>query len=143
MTARGSDDWLANSFCCAVLLFAMALAGCDGVKPVTGGTKGTLRCGGELLGETQVNVYRLEGTSLQLAGFGVTNLDGSFELVTNGAKGALRLTPGEYRFTLESAGAPFQFSHEYTQADSTPLKVSWSAGDVDLKLEIPAAIPVR
>jgi hypothetical protein len=122
---------------------ASTLAGCGGVKPVTGGTIGTLRIGGELLSEIQVTVHEVEGTSMQAVGFGVTDRDGLFELVTNGAHGPLILPPGEYRFTLESAGAPVQIPKEYTQPDTTPLKVSWSGGDDDLNLDVPISLPAQ
>lgn len=69
-------------------------------------------------------------------GFGVTDAAGGFELVTNGARGALWLIPGEYRFTLESAGAPVQFANDYARAETTPLRVSWSDGDGILDLEV-------
>ena len=126
-----------------LLVLAIACAGCGDVKGVTGGTKGTLRCGDELLSEIQVNVYRTEGNTLEPAGFGVTNDDGVFELVTSGAKGPLRLSPGEYRFTLETAGAPVAFPDSYANPESTPLGVTWSAGDEELELEADPAIPVR
>jgi hypothetical protein len=70
-------------------------------------------------------------------------MDGAFELVANGAQGPLWLSPGEYRCTLESAGAPVQFPMEYAQADTTPLTISWSAGDKELDLEVPPPIPTR
>jgi hypothetical protein len=68
-------------------------------------------------------------------GFAVTSLDGSFELVLNGARGPLWLSPGEYRFTLESAGSPVQLPHEFAGPDTTPLSVVWSADDGDLDLD--------
>lgn len=125
------------------LALAFACAGCGDVKGVTGGTRGSLRCGREQLSEIQVNVYRVEGSALRLEGFGVTNVDGEFELVANGARGPLQLVPGEYRFTLETAGAPIAFPTPYSSAESTPLAVTWSAGDEELELESEAAIPVQ
>lgn len=111
------------------------------MKPVAGGTTGTLRVGGELLSDIQVTVHQVEGGSTRPLGFGVTDLEGSFELVTNGAQGALWLSPGEYRCTLESAGAPVQLPKEYFKPDTTPLKISWSAGDRSLDLDVPAFLP--
>ena len=118
-------------------LFGLLLAGC-GPRPVTGGTTGTLRAGGELLGEIQVNVHKLEGSTLKLIGFGVTREDGTFQLVQPGAAGNLWLNPGEYRFTVESVGAPYAFPDEYTKPETTPLKTVWPSSGNVLALEIPA-----
>jgi hypothetical protein len=122
----------------ALLVVAAALPGC-GVRPVTGGTKGVLRYGGKLLGDIQVTVHQVDGSSTQPIGFGVTANDGSFRLVKNGASGALWLSPGEYRCTLESAGAPIRLAKEYAKAETTPLKITWSAGDKSLDLEVPVS----
>ena len=65
---------------------------------------GTLRAGSELLADIQVTMHQVDGGSLRRVGFGVTDRNGSFELVTNGAQGPLWLSPGEYCCTLESAG---------------------------------------
>ena len=119
-----------------LLVGCLALAGC-GVRPVTGGTKGTLRASGAPLGEVQVTVHQVAGSAIQPVGFGVSSRDGSFALVTNGAAGPLHLAPGEYRCTLESAGAPVKIPQEYTQAETTPLKISWTASDGGLNLEVP------
>ena len=121
-----------------VVALMIVLLGCGGVKPVTGGTSGTLHVGRELLSDIQVTIHRVEGSSTEPIGFGVTGFDGSFELMTNGAQGPLWLTPGKYRFTLESSGAPVEFPKQYRQAATTPLKVSRSSAEEALVLEIPA-----
>ena len=108
----GVRDWLGlyvptrlpKSELLALALLAALLSGC-GPRPVAGGTKGTIRAAGDLLSEVQVTVHQAEFGVWQPIGFAVTTGDGSFELVTSGAKGALWLSPGEYRCTLESAGA--------------------------------------
>src|SRR5262245_36355928 len=87
-------------------VLAVLPAGCGGVHPVVGGTPGSLHAGDDFLSDIQVTVYQTEGGLMQAVGFGVTDHDGAFELATNGARGPLRLAPGEYRCTLESAGAP-------------------------------------
>lgn len=125
------------------LLIALTLAGCGGVQPVTGGTPGTLRLGGELLCEIQVTVHRVEGGTTTPVGFGVTDLEGAFELVTNGARGPLRLEPGEYRFTFESAGAPVQFAPECAEPVTTPIKATWSSGELRLNLDVPQELITR
>lgn len=123
-----------------LLLMATTLPGCGGVKPVVGGTEGTLKVAHQLLSDIQVTVHQVEGGSTRPVGFGTTIADGTFKLVTNGARGPLWLNPGEYRFTLESAGAPVEFPKEYTHADTTPLKLRWAGGDSDLELEVPTAV---
>jgi hypothetical protein len=119
------------------LLFVMAAAatGCDRVHPVAGGTRGMLHLGDELTSDIQVTVYQVDGDSARPVGFGVTSLDGSFELVLNGARGPLWLAPGEYRFTLESAGSPVQLPGEFARPETTPLAVTWSTDDDDLDLD--------
>ena len=114
------------------------LSGC-GQRPDTGGTPGILTYHGKLPSDICVTVHRVEGSATEPIGFGVTANDGTFHLVTNAARGPLRLSPGEYRCTLESAGSPIRISKEYTKANSTPLKISWSADDTSLDLDVPAA----
>jgi hypothetical protein len=121
---------------CALL--AAFSTGC-GVRPVTGGTPGVLRYRDKLFSDIQVTVHRVENGSTEQIGFGVTAADGTFQLVTNGARGALRLSPGEYRCTLESVGVPLRIPKPYAHVDTTPLKVSWSASDKGLHLEVPVA----
>ena len=118
------------------LIACLAAAGC-GPRPVTGGTPGMLRAAGEPLGDIQVTVHQVEAGSPRAIGFGVSAADGSFHLVMNEARGPLVLAPGEYRFTLESAGAPVQIPTEYTQAETTPLAITLLESDKNLTLEIP------
>ena len=122
------------------LLFVIVLfvaTGCSGsARPVTGGTAGELHAGDDPLGDIQVTVHQIEGTSFEAIGFAATRADGSFELVTPGAQGPLRLTPGEYCCTLESVGAPIVIPKDYTKAETTPLKVTWELGDSNLELEL-------
>jgi hypothetical protein len=126
----------------ALLLIFAVLSGC-GVRPVTGGTPGSVHAGDEFFSDIQVTVYQLDGAEMHAVGFGVTDGNGAFELVTNAARGPLRLACGEYRCTLESAGAPLAFPREYARAETTPLTISWADGDGELDLEVPAPTPVR
>jgi hypothetical protein len=119
------------------------LSGCGARQSVAGGTKGVLKVGGEAISEIQLTVHRVEGGATLPVGFAVTTTDGSFELLKTGASGALWLAPGEYRFTLESIGAPMQFPKEFGQPESTPLKATWSANDRNLMLEGPAPTSTR
>jgi hypothetical protein len=129
---------------CAVMhwliLPALILAGCGGATPVAGGTTGVLHAGDELLGDIQITVHAKDGTVWKPLGFGVTAFDGSFELVTSGAKGPLWLSPGEYRCTLESAGAPVAIPAELSQAETTPLKITRTAETAALDLRAPTLL---
>lgn len=108
-------------------LVALSIAGC-GVRPVKGGTHGMLRIDGEVIGDIQITVHRMDESLIEPIGIGTTNNDGEFELLQPGAQGALWLTPGEYRFTLESIGPPIQFPKDFTKAETTFVK-----GDVDCR----------
>ena len=121
----------------AVLL--TMLSGCGGPKGVTGGTPGVLTYRGKQSADIRVTVYRVDGTASEQIGFGVTANDGTFQLVANEARGPLRLSPGDYCCTLDSAGSPLRIPREYSKPGSTPLKVSWSAADKSLDLEVPEA----
>jgi hypothetical protein len=132
----GSPATLRTASVIALLSVAAGLSGCGGARPVTGGTEGTLRAGGEAISDVQVTMHEAEGATFHAVGFAVTGLDGRFQLVTSGAKGPLRLAAGEYRCTLESAGAPVEIPPEYAKPETSPLKIVWSAGDRSLNLEI-------
>lgn len=122
---------------------AVSVSGCGGVQPVPGGTAGTLSFGDQIMSDIQVTVHQSDGGSWKPIGFGVTDREGWFELVSNGAQGALWLSPGEYRFTLDSAGAPVQIPQQYTRAESTPLKSSWSEQDDELELNLASELPLQ
>jgi uncharacterized iron-regulated membrane protein len=136
-------DWLglpapgpvAVQMAAAAMLLAL-VAGC-GPRPVAGGTKGTLQAAGQMLSDIQVTVHKVEAGAPEPIGFAVTAADGSFELVTNGAAGALWLPSGEYLCTLESAGAPVRIPPAYAKAETTPLKVTRTSGSDSLDLAIP------
>ena len=122
------------------VLMLFCLCGCSGgVRGITGGTAGELRTGDSPLGDIQVTVHQVEDGSTEPVGFAIARSDGSFERVTPGAEGPLRLTPGEYCCTLESAGAPVLISKEFSNPKTTPLKIEWSAGDQSLDLDFQPA----
>ncbi len=114
------------------------ICGC-GAKSVPGGTKGVLLVGGSPMSELQINVYAITNGMPQAIGFGVTAEDGSFLLYQTGASSGLWLTPGEYRFTLESVGAPTVIPNEFTSAATTPWKVQWTGTEPTLNLDLPIA----
>lgn len=122
----------------STLVLALTMLALNGCRPsaVSGGTKGKLTTDGQPLGEVQISVYRNADGTREKIGFAITADDGTFELVTNGAQESLNLTPGEYCFTLETAGAPLDFAEEYRLPESTPLKLSWIA-DSNLEWDVP------
>lgn len=121
----------------------LAIAGCQDVRPTPGGTAGTLHAGDTPLSEIQVTVHQMEADSFQPIGFGVPDADGYFRLVTTDATGPLFLPAGEYRCTLESIGAPVEIPQEYTKAETSPLKITWTESDQQLDLGIPLPRPIR
>lgn len=112
----------------------LSLCGC-GPRPVTGGTPGTLHARSLMLADLQLVVYRVEGGTPAPIGLAQTGTDGSFALVSNGAQGPLRLSPGEYRITVETAGSPARIPPAYARPESTPLQINWTAADRVLDLE--------
>ena len=140
---KGISTWLglrATTQGLTVLLCVVASTlqlGCSGPSPVVGGTEGTLKVAGTLLSETQLTLYRVEGTNYEPVGFAVTDSDGAFQLVTNGAKGPLKLEPGNYHCTLQSAGAPVEFPAAYLKPETTPVKVDWTESESELDLVVP------
>jgi uncharacterized iron-regulated membrane protein len=124
----------------ASLLLLSCFLGC-GPRPVTGGTPGVLIANGQPLAEVQINVHQMVDNKPQKVGFGISDSDGSFSLVKNEAKGLLRLAPGEYRCTLESAGAPIQVPPEYAAWETTPLNITWREEMRMLELVLPLRLP--
>ena len=124
------------SLLCIPFVIILSITGCRGPQPITGGTPGMLRAGGEQLAEMQLTLHQFENGTLRPVGFAVTGMDGSFELVTNEAKGALQLPPGLYRCTLESAGSPLKIPPALASAESTPLRVTWPTSDGSLNLDV-------
>jgi hypothetical protein len=118
-----------------VCLLALVALGCQ-ERPVIGGSKGILMAAGEPLSDIQLTVHREKEGTFEPLGFAVSKTDGKFELFTPGAAGPLWLSPGEYRFTLESAGAPLEIPAEYLTATRSPLRTSIDNQGVYIKLEI-------
>lgn len=136
MILKHASQQTSQRWCLALILAACA-TGCGGPTPVTGGTPGTLRFGKQPSADIQLTVHQRDsmiGDFLPI-GIATTGNDGSFTLVKNSAEGPLRLSPGTYRITLESAGNPAPIPPEYSSWTTTPLKVTWGEGDTHLELE--------
>jgi len=120
-------------------LLALIVAGCGSEQGVTGGTPGLLHAGSTGLAEIQLTIHPGDGSGP--LGFAPTGMDGTFELLTNQARGPLRLPPGDYRVTLESIGSPVVIPEKFTRPDSTPLKFTWNGSEKLLDLDAPLTIP--
>lgn len=116
-------------------LVCISLVGCGGARPIKGGTAGKLHSGVDPLGDIQVTFHQTSGTTTEPIGFGATTANGTFELVTMGAKGPLRLSPGQYLCTIESVGSPLKIPKEYTKPETTPLKLTWTSSDTIVDLD--------
>ncbi|MFN0018029.1 MAG: hypothetical protein ACKVP0_07210 [Pirellulaceae bacterium] len=118
-----------SNFLKLLSLFALLAQGGCGAAPVSGGTKGRLQAGNDGLGDVQVTVHQEDAGKWQPVGFGVTDFDGRFQLVQNGAKGPLWLSPGEYRCTLQSAGTPVAIPEVFGRPETTPLQATVKGKD--------------
>ena len=103
---------------------------------MTGGTPGTLTIEGEKYAEIQVTIHRVEGEQMKTMGFGVTDAEGKFLLLKNGATGKLFLEQGEYRVTVETIGPNVAIPSEYLKAETTPLRVVWTGKEEQLSLNV-------
>lgn len=127
--------WIFNAGFVSVIV---ALTSCGRTGHVAGGTPGLLHAGSVLLSDVQVTLHRVDGTAIEAIGIGTTRTDGRFELVQPGARQAMHLSPGEYRVTVESVGAvPLCFSKDFASAETSPLRVSWTAKSAQLDLDVP------
>ncbi len=121
-------------------LLVIAIVGCGRVGSVpdtSGGTTGKIHNGREPLIGIQVTVYQVDGDSTEPIGVAASRLDGSFELATMDGTCACQLPAGEYRCTLESAGAPISIPTEFAKPETTPLKIALSNDDEAIDLKIP------
>lgn len=122
----------------ALMSLLLAVAGCGGSTAAPGGTKGTIRHGTATLSDVQVTVHRGDHGFWEPVGFGVSGADGQFELRDNLASGPLWLTPGRYRFTIESVGpTPLAWSPAHQDPAQTPLRRTWTATDTTLDVDVP------
>lgn len=114
------------------------LAGCGNATPgIAGGTAGKLSFGNDVSSDIRITVYEAQAGSFRPIGFGNSAADGSFVLYSPAADEPLWLQPGDYAFTLESLGPPVQFPDEYLNAETSPLKVTWSVEMPTLELKAP------
>jgi hypothetical protein len=121
-------------------LLLAAIVGCGRVETVpdtSGGTTGKIHNGREPLVGIQVTVYQVDGDSTEPIGVAASRLDGSFELATMDGTCACQLPAGEYRCTLESAGAPIAIPTVFAKPETTPLKIALSKDDEAIDLKVP------
>ena len=121
-------------------LLLAAIIGCgrvDTVPDTSGGTTGKIHNGREPLVGIQVTVHQVDGDSTEPIGVAASRLDGSFELATMDGTCACQLPAGDYRCTLESAGAPIAIPTVFAKPDTTPLKIALSMDDEAIDLKVP------
>ena len=121
-------------------LLLAAIIGCGRVETVpdtSGGTTGKIHNGREPLVGIQVTVHQVDGDSTEPIGVAASRLDGSFELATMDGTCACQLPAGDYRCTLESAGAPIAIPTVFAKPDTTPLKIAVSMDDEAIDLKVP------
>jgi len=114
-----------------------SLAGCGGVRPVKGGTPGVLQVTDQVASDLQLTLFREQNGSWQPIGFATTGEGGRFELLLPGAAGPLRLEPGAYRVTVESAGSELILPPELGQVATTPVQFQWVGTEPSLQLSLP------
>jgi len=105
-------------------------------RPVKEGTQGVLRFNNEPVANIRVTVNCVDRKGVKPVGYGVTEADGTFQLVAHGGRAGLKLAPGDYCCTLKAMGASVRIPNHYAEVNTTPLKVSWSEGDTSLDLEV-------
>lgn len=127
-----------NKVLTLLMLSISSLSGCsDAAAPAEGGTPGTLSFADGVTSDINITVHRNSTGSFQPMGFGLTDVDGKFNLYQTGAAGPLWLEPGEYVFTLESVGPSIAFPKEYLNPQSTPLTLNWTADSKSADLSVP------
>ena len=82
-------------------------------------------------------MHQVDGDSTEPIGVAASRLDGSFELATMDGTCACQLPAGDYRCTLESAGAPIAIPTVFAKPDTTPLKIALSMDDEAIDLKVP------
>lgn len=119
-------------------LAALALVvGCERVRPVTGGTPGTLQVPNQIASDLELTFFREEAGTWQPVGFATTGEGGRFELLLPGAAGPLQLAPGLYRVTVQTAGSELLLPPEVGQAATTPVQIDWTGNEPGLQLSLP------
>jgi hypothetical protein len=130
--------------CLIISVVPAILAGCGGgSSPAKGGTPGTLAFGANVSSDIRVTIHRRASGGFEVLGFANTAADGTFVLYNSGATEPLWLEPGNYAFTLESIGPPIEFPKEFTQPESTPLKVKWESDMSSIRLDAPPELLIE
>ena len=120
----GLKHWLGLS--AAILLFS--LSGC-GSNKLEQGTEAAITVAGEPVVDIRVNVFSVKDGQPAELGFAVSQADGKLKFVKPKASGPLELGPGDYRFTVETVGAPLVIPKEYGDPAMTPLQITLSSSD--------------
>ncbi|MCA9130487.1 MAG: carboxypeptidase regulatory-like domain-containing protein [Planctomycetales bacterium] len=104
-----------------------------------GGTRGRLTSDGVPLPQMQVTVFDAHSNSIAT---GFTQNNGQFELVSLDGAEPVLLSPGEYRWTLQTVGAEVDIPKRLTDPASSDLAVEWNE-DNEIVLEAPGLKTLR
>jgi hypothetical protein len=118
------------------MLFLVVCLGCGDVKSVKGGTSGILLIDDTAMSDMQITFYQKDVSESDPVGFAVSTGAGRFEMLQNGATGPLYLPAGEYRCTVETAGAPLDLPKEYLDPNETPVIVNWKEDEPMLVVKV-------
>jgi hypothetical protein len=123
---------------CRILILVVLIGLSTGCaeRPVKDGTQGVLRFNDEPVANIRVTINRIDPKGVKPVGYGVTEADGTFQLVTHAGRAGVKLTPGNYCCTLKSMGGSIRIPNHYAEVNTTPLKVSWLETDTSLNLKV-------
>jgi 5-hydroxyisourate hydrolase-like protein (transthyretin family) len=122
------------------LLMLIALTGgCSSTPPeVPPGTEGLIHAEGSPLADVHVQVYAQESSSLGPLGSALSDADGRFQLRLPDLSGPLHLEPGDYRFTIESAGDIYlNWPAALSDPQKTPLRKTITDPQQVIELDVP------
>lgn len=115
----------------------LGVIGC-GSAAMTEGTEGNVFCEVGGVRDVRVSVHQFLRGEWHLVGEGVSDYEGFFTLRTPSGLGPCRLTPGEYRITLEPAGdGTWTLPDSWMSIEQTPLRVSVKDGSQPLQIALP------
>lgn len=120
----------------AAMLLLVVCLGCGEVKSVKGGTSGILLIDDTAMSDMQITFYQEDVSPPKPVGFAISTGAGRFEVLQNGAAGPLYLPAGEYRCTVETAGAPIDLPKEYLDPNETPVMVNWTEDEPMLVVKV-------
>ncbi|MCH9653674.1 MAG: PepSY domain-containing protein [Planctomycetes bacterium] len=120
----GLKSWLGLS----VAFLLLSMSGC-GANLLEQGTEATVTVAGEPIIDVRVTVFLMQDGQPVELGSAVSREEGKLKFIQPKAAGPLVLGPGDYRFTVETVGAPLVIPKEYRAPATTPLQVTMPSTD--------------